>query len=90
MLRELVSKEAQSLPDGDATFQQKGADLVDDAGALTHQPLAHAVHRLKVQLIDGLGRDELHRRALHRFGMSLVPRTSIACCRGGSTAGPSH
>ena len=68
---QLASKEAQSLPDGNATFQQKGPDLVDDAGALAHQPLSHAVHRLKVQLIDGLGRDELHGRALHRFGNGL-------------------
>jgi hypothetical protein len=26
------------------------------------------VHRLKVQLIGGLGRNELHRLTLHRFG----------------------
>jgi hypothetical protein len=26
------------------------------------------VHRLKVQLIGGLGRNELHLRTLHRFG----------------------
>jgi hypothetical protein len=30
-----------------------------------------AGQRLKVQLIDGLGRDELHRWALHRFGNGL-------------------
>jgi hypothetical protein len=65
------TQEPQCLPNGNATFQQKGADLVDDAGALADQPLSHAVHRLKVQLIGGLGRDELHRRALHRFGDSL-------------------
>src|SRR6266566_8948516 len=68
---QLVAKEAQSLPNSDATFQQKGADLVDDAGALADQPLSYAVHRLKVQLVGGLGRDELHRRSLHRFGDGL-------------------
>jgi hypothetical protein len=36
-------KEAQSLPNSNTTFQQKGADLVDDAGALAHQPLPYAV-----------------------------------------------
>jgi hypothetical protein len=29
------------------------------------------MHRLKVQLVDRLGRNELHRRALHRFGNGL-------------------
>jgi hypothetical protein len=38
---------------------------------LADQTLSHAVHRLKVQLVDGLGRDELHRRALNRFGNGL-------------------
>ena len=35
------------------------------------QPLAHAMQRLQVELVGGLGRDELHRRALHRFGNRL-------------------
>ena len=69
--RQFVSKEAQSLPNSNATFQQKGPDLVDNAGALADQPLSHTVHGLKVQLVDCLGRDELHRRALHRFGNGL-------------------
>src|SRR5262245_43142012 len=47
------------------------ADLIDDAGALTDQPLTHAVERLQVELLGGLGRDELHRRALHRLGDRL-------------------
>jgi hypothetical protein len=34
--RQLGTQEAQSLPNSNTTFQQKGADLVDDAGALTH------------------------------------------------------
>src|SRR6516225_3732283 len=50
---------------GDRASQ--GADLIDDAGALTDQPLTHAVERLQVELLGGLGRDELHRRALHRL-----------------------
>src|SRR6266702_2136150 len=69
--RQLVAKEAQSLPNGDATFQQEGADLVDDAGALAHQPLPYAVQPLQVELVGGLGRDELHRRALHRLRNGL-------------------
>src|SRR5262249_11154070 len=48
-----------------------GADLIDDAGALTDQPLTHAVERLQVELLGGLGCDELHRRALHRPGDRL-------------------
>jgi hypothetical protein len=39
--------------------------------SLAHQPLSHPLHRLKVWLIGGLGRDELHRRSLHRFGDGL-------------------
>src|SRR5262249_52508334 len=53
------------------TAMQEGADLIDDAGALTDQPLTHAVERLQVELLGGLGRDELHRRALHHLGDRL-------------------
>ena len=35
------------------------------------QPLAHPMQRLQVELLGGLGRHELHRRALHRFGNRL-------------------
>jgi hypothetical protein len=39
----------------DAAFQQKGADLIDDAGALPDQSLAHAVKGLQIKLLGGLG-----------------------------------
>jgi hypothetical protein len=60
------------LPHGHATLQQEGADLIDDTRALTHQTLAHAVKRLQVELLGGLGCDELHRRTLHRLGITEV------------------
>jgi hypothetical protein len=59
------------LTHGNATLQQEGADLIDDAGALTDQPLTHTVERLQVELLGGLGRHELHRWALHRLGDRL-------------------
>src|SRR5262249_1085866 len=65
------AQEAQALTHGNAALQQEGADLIDDAGALTGQTLPHAVERLQVELLGGLGRDELHRRALHRLGDGL-------------------
>src|SRR5262249_4421185 len=46
----------------------KKADLIDDASALTDQPLTHPVERLQIELLGGLCCDELHRRALHRLG----------------------
>src|SRR5207245_3357398 len=49
----------------------EGADLIDDAGALTDQALTHAVERLQIELLGGLSRDELHSRALHRLGDRL-------------------
>src|SRR5882762_5870595 len=70
-VRQLGTQEAQSLPNSNASFQQKGGDLVDDAGALAHQPLPYAVQPLQVELVGGLGRDELHRRALHRLRNGL-------------------
>jgi hypothetical protein len=69
--RQLGAQEAQPLPHRDAAFQQKGADLIGDAGALTDQSLAHAMQRLQIELIGGLRGDELHARALHRFGDRL-------------------
>jgi hypothetical protein len=58
----------RASPQGDAPFQQERTDLIDDAGALTDQSVADAVQCLKVELIGGLGRDELHGRALDRLG----------------------
>ena len=39
------AQEALSLPDGDATLQQEGPDLVDDAGALADQSFTHTMQR---------------------------------------------
>jgi hypothetical protein len=70
------TKEAKSLAHCHSAFQQEGANLVDDAGALAYQPSAHPVQRLKVKLVGRLGGDELHRRTLHRlsnrFGVAEV------------------
>ena len=57
-----------SLPHCDATLQKEGPDLIDDAGALTDQPLAHPVQGLQVELLCRLRRHELHRWPLHRLG----------------------
>src|SRR5215472_13650613 len=63
---------------GDATLQQERADLIDDASALTDQPLTHAVERLRIKLLGGLCRDELHSRALHCLGDCLgVPEVIL-------------
>jgi hypothetical protein len=47
----------QSLPHRYPALQQESADLVDDACALTDQPLAHPMERLQIELVGGLGRD---------------------------------
>jgi hypothetical protein len=68
---QLGAQETQPLPHRDASLQQEGADLIDDAGTLTDQPLAHTVERLQVELFGSLGCDELHGRALHGLGDGL-------------------
>src|SRR5262249_17068745 len=68
---QLSAQEAQALTHGNATLQQEGADLIDDASALTDQLLTHPVERLQIELLGGLCRDELHGRALHRLGDRL-------------------
>src|SRR5919204_1512379 len=65
--RDSGAQETQPLPDCNAPLEEEGADLIDDAGALADQPLAHAVQRLQVELRRGLGGDELHGRALRRL-----------------------
>src|ERR1700756_5190129 len=66
----------QSLPHRYPALQQESADLIDDAGALTDQSLAHPMERLQVELVGGLGRNEFHGRTLHRFsdrfGVAIV------------------
>ena len=43
-----------------STLQQEGTDLVDDAGTLAYQALAHTMQRLQVQLIGCLAATKLH------------------------------
>jgi hypothetical protein len=64
----MPGKETQPLPHRDSALQHEGADLIDDARALTYRPLAHPVQRLQVELVGRLGCDELHGGALHRLG----------------------
>ncbi len=64
-------KNRESLAYCDTAFQQEGANLIDDAGALADQALAHPVQCLQVELFGGLRCDELHRRPLHRLGDCL-------------------
>ena len=69
--RQLGTQEPKSLTHRNAALEQEGADLVDDAGALTDQSLPHPVKRLQVKLIGGLRRHKLHRRTLHCLGNGL-------------------
>ena len=48
---QLGAEEANALTNGDATFQHERADLIDDAGTLRDEPLAHPMQRLQVELI---------------------------------------
>src|SRR5262249_60719180 len=50
----LSAQEPQPLSNGHAPLQQEGANLIDDAGALTDQSLAHAMQCLQVELFDSL------------------------------------
>src|SRR5256714_3972355 len=63
-------------------LQQERADLIDDAGALTHQSLAHPMQGLQIKLVGRLGRDKFHRRALHcfsdRFRIAIVILVTFA------------
>src|SRR6267142_1672044 len=52
---QLGPQETQPLPHRDSALQQEGADLIDDARALTDKPLAHPVERLQVELVGRLG-----------------------------------
>jgi len=86
----------QTLPHRNAAFQQERTDLIDDAGTLADQALADAVQRLQVKLVGGLGRHELHGRALHRLGSAaryalhrgVLPPPTF--CRSPGAPGPSH
>ena len=70
------------MPHRDAALQQEGADLIDDARALTDKPLAHPVQCLQVELVGRLGRDKFHGWALHRLGdrfrIAIVILSSVA------------
>ena len=52
-----------ALVEDQAEFGQHAADLVDAAGALLLEPLAHAVQAHDALLLAGLDRNEAHARA---------------------------
>jgi hypothetical protein len=68
---QLCAQEPQSLSNRNPALEQEGADLVDNAGALTDQSLTYPMQRLQVELIASLGRHKLHRRTLDRLGNRL-------------------
>ncbi len=70
-LRQRPAQSLRTLTDRNAALQQERPDLIDHACALTHQAAARPVQRLQVELLDGLGRHEPHRRTLHRLGNRL-------------------
>ena len=64
------------MPYGDIAFQQKRADLIDDTGAMTDQPLAHAVQTG----VDAEKRPTFDERCLEaafRFLLDREPKESI-------------
>ena len=69
--RQLRSQWPRPLADSDAALEQKSPDLVDDTSALRDETFAHAMQRLQIQLLNGFGGDELHRRPLNRLGNSF-------------------
>src|SRR6516225_1783998 len=66
-MRQLCSQKPLALSNRDATFQQESANLIDDAGALTDQSLAHPMQCLQIELLGGLRCHELHCGTLHRL-----------------------
>jgi len=60
-----------ALPEGDTLLEQKGAQLIDDAGTARNKPAPNAVESLKVKLIVRLDRHKAYVRSLHCFGSSL-------------------
>jgi hypothetical protein len=73
------AQEVKTLADCNAAIQQERTYLIDNAGALTDQPLTRPVQGLQVELIDGLCGNESHRRALHRHGDCFASRKSFFC-----------
>jgi hypothetical protein len=66
--RHLVAQLRRSATEGDASFQQKAANLVDDCRAPCDEPVAHPVQRLQVQLLVGLDGHEAHVLPRYRLG----------------------
>jgi len=67
-IAKLSAQKTLPLTSGHAAVGQKGADLIDHAGPLTHQASTYPVHGLEIELILGLGGDKLHGRSLDRLG----------------------
>jgi transposase len=68
---ELAFEVAPPLGDDYAPLQENGAQLIDQGGALPHQPIAGAMQRLHVQLLFTFQLDETHGRPCGCLGDRL-------------------
>src|ERR1700683_5571585 len=64
----LGAQRPKSLAHRDAALEQKGADLVDHAGALANQSFTYSMKPLKIELFNRFDGDKLHSRTQHRLG----------------------
>src|ERR1700758_2264036 len=59
------------LAETDAPLQQEGSNLIDHAGPSRHQPVAHSMESLQIELIFCLDGNETHVLPFHGFGDGL-------------------
>src|SRR4051794_11080538 len=87
--RQRLEQAAAALRDYDPALEQDGADLVRQRGALSDQPVAHAMQNLHVELRLALERHEPHRRPGRRLGGLLLdtPASAVALLRAMGEAG---
>jgi hypothetical protein len=64
----------------DPALEQERADLVHERGALGHQPVAHAVECLVVELVLALQRNEAHGGPRRSFGDRLGISVIVLLC----------
>jgi hypothetical protein len=67
--------------EGDATFQQEPADLVDQCRATLHQSIPNAVHGLHIELLLSLELREAHVLFGHGFADRFAIDEVVLECR---------
>ncbi len=77
-VRQGRAQETNALPDGNATLQEQGTNLVDDGSSMPDQAGAHPMHGLEIELLFPAPSSPMRWKLFLPMSMPIVVTWSVA------------